>query len=441
LTLLLFGENITEDTVIKFTDQRTGCISNSSGLNIFGGGNVVYEENSTDNLPRLHVSFSGISSKSSFYFCAYEHSIQCIRNQAAEPWLHIIVQPPPVRLLPKWLEILFIIVLLVMSGLFSGLNLGLMSLDPTTLKIIMESGSKHQKKHAKTIYRVRKYGNYLLCTLLLGNVLVNSTLTVLLNDVIGSGVYAVVSSTIAIVIFGEIVPQAICSRHGLAIGAYTIWITYIFMVITFPLSLPISLILNLILGKEIGAVYKREQILELLKVTQGRHGLERDEVDIISGALEFKKKTAKDVMTKFDDVYCIDIQCVLDFKTMRDIYDSGFSRIPVYEGNKQTVVGLLYVRDLAFVDPDDETPVTNVLKFYNHELRFIFDDCRLDEILQEFAEGKYHMAIVQCVHTETEGDPYYEIIGELLFIPYHLQNNLRNVVTLYQSCDYSALGS
>ena len=435
--------------MIKFTDRSTGCISNSSDLNFFGGGNVVYEENSTDNLPRLHVSFSGISSKSSFYFCAYEHSLQCIQHQPAEPWLEVVVQPPQTALLPLWAQIIFIIILMVMSGLFSGLNLGLMALDPTTLKIIMESGSKRQKKQAKTIYRVRKHGNYLLCTLLLGNVLVNSTLTVLLNNVLGSGAYAVVASTIAIVIFGEIVPQAICSRHGLVIGAYTIWITYIFMVLTFPLSFPISLILNLILGKEIGAVYKREQILELLKVTQGRHGLERDEVDIISGALEFKKKTAKDVMTKFDDVYCIDIQSVLDFKTVRDIYDSGFSRIPVYEGNKQTIVGLLYVRDLAFVDPDDETPVTNVLKFYNHELRFIFDDCRLDEILQEFAEGKYHMAIVQCVHTETEGDPYYEIIGELVIPPYHSHGSVLsrrdlhaacNVVTFYQPCDYSALG-
>ena len=299
-----------------------------------------------------------------------------------------------------------------MSGIFSGLNLGLMALDPTTLKIIMESGSTRQRSHAKTIYRVRKHGNYLLCTLLLGNVLVNSTLTILLNSVIGSGVYAVVSSTIAIVIFGEIVPQAICSRHGLVIGAYTIWITYIFMVVTFPLSFPISVILNCILGKEIGAVYNREQLLELLKVTQGRHGLERDEVDIIAGALEFKKKTAEDVMTKFDDVYCIDVQSVLDFKTMREIYESGFSRIPVYEGDKQNIVGLLFVRDLAFVDPDDETPLTSLLSFYNHEVQFIFNDARLDDILQEFTQGKSHLAIVQCIHTETEGDPYYEILGK-----------------------------
>ena len=287
-----------------------------------------------------------------------------------------------------------------------------MALDPTTLKIIMESGTKRQRKHAKSIFRVRKRGNYLLCTLLLGNVLVNSTLTVLLDNLLGSGVYAIVSSTVAIVIFGEIVPQAICSRYGLIIGAHTIYLTYIFMVLTFPISFPISLLLNLILGKEIGSVYNREQLLELLKVTKEHHNLEKDEVNIISGALEFKKKTAEAVMTKFDDVYFLNIDSVLDFKTMRDIYDSGFSRIPVFEGDKQNIVGLLYVRDLAFADADDETPLNQVLKFYKHEMKFVFHDCSLDVILQEFSEGKCHMAVVQRINSETEGDPFYEVVGE-----------------------------
>ena len=242
-------------------------------------------------------------------------------------------------LLPLGVNIVFIIILICLSGTFSGLNLGLMSLDPTTLKIVMESGSGRQRTYAKLIYRVRKYGNYLLCTLLLGNVLVNNTLTILLNSVLGSGVWAIVASTFAIVIFGEIIPQAICSRHALTIGAYTIWLTYIFMAITFPLSLPISIVLHFILGKEIGAVYTRDELLGLLKVTEDHHDIGKDEVQIISGALKFKEKTAENVMTKFEYVYCVDIQCVLDFKTMREIYDSGFSRIPVYEETKSNIVG------------------------------------------------------------------------------------------------------
>lgn len=81
-----------------------------------------------------------------------------------------------------------------MSGLFSGLNLGLMSLDPMDLQIVMTSGTKSDQKCAKKIYPIRKKGNFLLCTVLLCNVLVNNTLTILLNDLV-SGLYALIGAT------------------------------------------------------------------------------------------------------------------------------------------------------------------------------------------------------------------------------------------------------
>ena len=109
-------------------------------------------------------------------------------------------------------------------------------------------------------------GNYLLCSILLGNVLVNNSLTIVLDSITGGGgALAVVLSTLAIVIFGEIIPQSICSRHGLAVGAHTIWLTKFFMLLTCPLSFPISKILDWVLGSEIGTVYNRERLMELIR--------------------------------------------------------------------------------------------------------------------------------------------------------------------------------
>jgi metal transporter CNNM len=86
-------------------------------------------------------------------------------------------------------------------------------------------------------------------------------------DDLTSGLVAVIGSTLAIVIFGEICPQAICSRYGLAVGAKTIYVTRLVMLITFPLSYPISKLLDRILGVELGNVYNRERLKELVKVS------------------------------------------------------------------------------------------------------------------------------------------------------------------------------
>ena len=126
-----------------------------------------------------------------------------------------------------------------------------MALDQTELKIVQNTGSDIEKDYANKIAPIRAHGNFLLCSLLLGNVLVNNTLTILL-DILTSGLVAVIGATMGIVVFGEIIPQAICSRHGLAVGAYTIWLTKFFMLLTFPLSYPISKLLDVILGAEIG---------------------------------------------------------------------------------------------------------------------------------------------------------------------------------------------
>ncbi|XP_023696010.1 metal transporter CNNM2-like isoform X1 [Paramormyrops kingsleyae] len=323
----------------------------------------------------------------------------------------VIVVEEKKFLLPFWLQVIFIAMLLCLSGMFSGLNLGLMALDPMELRIVQNCGTEREKNYAKKIEPVRSQGNYLLCSLLLGNVLVNTTLTILLDDIAGSGLIAVVVSTIGIVIFGEIVPQAICSRHGLAVGANTIFLTKFFMLLTFPASYPVSKLLDYLLGQEIGTVYNREKLLEMLRVTDPYNDLVKEELNIIQGALELRTKTVEDVMTPLRDCFMIAGDAILDFNTMSEIMESGYTRIPVFEGERCNIVDLLFVKDLAFVDPDDSTPLKTITKFYSHPLHFVFNDTKLDAMLEEFKKGKSHLAIVQRVNNEGEGDPFYEVLG------------------------------
>ena len=183
------------------------------------------------------------------------------------------------------------------------------------------------------------------------------------------------------------------------------------MIVTFPVSFPISKILDWILGDEIGTVYDRRQLQEMLKVTAEFNDLEGDEMNIISGVLNYKSKTVEEVMTKLDDCYLLDILSILDFRTIASIMQSGHSRIPVFDGERHNIVGLLLVKDLAFIDTDDCTPLRSVIKFYNHRVQRVYDDVHLDTMLEDFKKGNSHLAVVQRVNNEGEGDPFYEAIG------------------------------
>jgi len=347
-----------------------------------------------------------------YFICAQNPDTGEFIHQGEDSHLQIEVYT---ALLPVWLSIIMLVVLLCLSGLFSGLNLGLMSLDQTELRIVMSTGSEKEKSYAKAIMPIRGMGNFLLCSILLGNVLVNNSLTVLLDTLTGGGgIVAVLGATMGIVIFGEIIPQAICSRHGLAVGANTIWLTKFFMLLTSPLSFPISKVLDLILGAEIGTVYNRERLMELIKVTDAYTDLEKDEVNIVTGALVLKHKSVKDVMTKLDDVYMIPLDTVISFETISEIKDQGYSRIPVYDGERTNVKHILFAKDLLFIDPDDNKPVEEVCKFYKNDVNFVYQDTILTDMFDEFKSGeKGHMALVQEANTEGEGDPYYETIGLL----------------------------
>ncbi|XP_048407433.1 metal transporter CNNM2-like isoform X1 [Stegostoma tigrinum] len=423
--LRLYGQRIDNSTWsrIGFTEHRRTaddaagfdpCGVRTSDIVVLPG--VAVSRRSTGVIEMDVKPLRKTEKSKAYYLCTAARAPEPGSGQA--DWLYhdtedtmVVVVEERKFLLPFWLQVIFISVLLCLSGMFSGLNLGLMALDPMELRIVQNCGTEKEKNYAKRIEPVRRQGNYLLCSLLLGNVLVNTTLTILLDDIAGSGVVAVAVSTIGIVIFGEIVPQAICSRHGLAVGANTIVLTKFFMLLTFPASYPVSRLLDVILGQEIGTVYNREKLLEMLRVTDPYNDLVKEELNIIQGALELRTKTVEDVMTPLRDCFMITGDAILDFNTMSEVMESGYTRIPVYEGERSNIVDLLFVKDLAFVDPDDCTPLKTITKFYNHPLHFVFNDTKLDAMLEEFKKGKSHLAIVQRVNNEGEGDPFYEVLG------------------------------
>ncbi|KAJ1965145.1 hypothetical protein GGI12_000955 [Dipsacomyces acuminosporus] len=302
-------------------------------------------------------------------------------------------------------------VLVLAGGLLAGLTLGLMSLDETNLHILATSGTEQQKKYAKRIQPIRKNGHWLLVTLLLGNTVINETLPIVMDSILGGGVMAVLVSTASIVLFGEIIPQSLCARYGLAIGAFFAYPVRILQYLLAPLGYPIALLLDYVLGADHGITYKKAELKELVSLSGAANGgsLSIDEVTIIRGALELGEKLVIEVMTELRNVFMIDINAHLDRKLMTEILRQGHSRIPVYDGNCTNVVGVLLVKSLILLDPDDSVPVRDVKIT---PIPLVTPDISLYDILNTFQEGGSHMAIVVGLPQVAEPSSISAVAGD-----------------------------
>ena len=176
---------------------------------------------------------------------------------------------------PQYAQLILIGMLLCITAAFAGLTLGLMGLDKTGLEIIMESDDKVNADRASRIYPLRKRGNLLLCSLVLGNIAANSLLSILMADKVG-GLAGFLSATFLIVIFGEIIPQAACSRYSLAIGSASVPLVRIVLVLLYPVAFPLSWLLDKALGQEIATTYSTSELMKLLQIHVHENALDAE---------------------------------------------------------------------------------------------------------------------------------------------------------------------
>nr|GMC64814.1 DUF21 domain-containing protein At5g52790 [Ipomoea batatas] len=177
-----------------------------------------------------------------------------------------------------WVYLVICVALVAFAGLMSGLTLGLMSLSLVDLEVLIK---------AEKILPIVKNQHLLLCTLLICNALAM-----------------------------EIIPQAICSRYGLSIGARLSPLVRLLLIAVFPLSYPISKLLDFLLGKGHSALLRRAELKTLVNLHGNEAGkggeLTHDETTIIAGALDLTQKTAKDAMTPLSRVFSLDLYSKLN---------------------------------------------------------------------------------------------------------------------------------
>ncbi|MDE5811172.1 MAG: gliding motility-associated protein GldE [Muribaculaceae bacterium] len=306
---------------------------------------------------------------------------------------------------------------LLVSGFVSGSEISFFSLDPDDERL-------DDISQGQAIKRLLAKPERLLATILITNNLVNVTIVVLCNFALGpifdgmeewlSFVLQTILLTFLILLFGEILPKLYCNNHPLgwakfAAGGLT-FLTKLFYV---PASFLVrsTSIVNRVVTKKADNITTTElsQALDITNVSSKR------DKEMLQEILRFGDTTAAEVMTPRVDITDIDIKST--FKEVLDIVlETGFARLPVYDGSQDNICGLLYARDLLpYIGK--EIPDFEWQKLLR-EPYFVPEARTIDDLLEDFRQRKIHMAVVIDEFGGTQGlvtleDVLEEIVGDI----------------------------
>eukprot|EP00466_Bigelowiella_natans_P002780 jgi/Bigna1/70229/fgenesh1_pg.11_\ len=304
-----------------------------------------------------------------------------------------------------WFNVGICLFLVCLAGVMSGLTVGFSSIDPLRLDILKESklpADQENRKRAEMVEPVMRNHHRLLVTLLLTNAAAMEALPIFLDSLFPSYI-AIILSVTFVLFFGEVIPQALCTKNPLQIGA--IWAPFISCLMTLEIPLlaihlyhesspfhcliivfspppivdkvyPIAAMLDLILGHD-GKRYlfRRSELATLISFHSKRRDKggdlqEVDEVRIIQGALQLRNITVKEAMTPESEIFMLDYNTVLNSDIMADIMAHGHSRIPVYKDRRANIVVVLMAHgddhdddaeDVGGGDDDDDDDGSTLL--------------------------------------------------------------------------------
>ena len=317
---------------------------------------------------------------------------------------------------------LVMIILILFSAFFSMTETVFSTTNVVRLKLYAEEG----KKSAQKALWIADHYDRTLTTILVGNNLVNialATLSVtffaqlLANDNIIELVSTAVT-TIVVLIFGEITPKTIAKKHADILSIRLSFIVFIIIKILTPIVFIFSCFQKLIHLKdedEENEPQVNEAELEAILDTMEEEGaIESDEVELINNILDLNDRCVKDIMTPRPDIIAINDEMEND-EIKNLFFAKKLSRMPVYHGDKDNIVGILFERDFftAYIKRKNFR-VKSLLR----PVKYVSTSMKVDDLIHEFQKDKFHIAMVSGEYGEVVGlvtmeDALEELIGEI----------------------------
>jgi metal transporter CNNM len=309
-----------------------------------------------------------------------------------------------------WLIILIVLLLIGVSAVCSGLNVALMSLSLDDLRRKRKLGNARAEK----VYPFRKNAHLSLAAILLTNVAAVSATSLVLESVL-YGLFAGLITTISIVIFGEIFPQALFSRKALMFTALFTPALRLMVFVTYPVSKPLQLLLDRLFEQQESELHTRQELGIMINehLHHEASELDEDEVEIIRGALQLSEKRVSDIMLPISHVYWLTVDTALTPEKIDEIKEVGRSRIPVFDRKLTRCYGMLLMKDLVDIDFDDNEFRVDDLSLY--PVQMVGSRTALDTMLRKFISSGTHLIPVEkddeIVGIVTIEDLIEEIVG------------------------------
>lgn len=318
------------------------------------------------------------------------------------------------------ISILLAFFLILLSGFASASEIAFFSLSPADL----EAMDPDKSPLDMLVQKLRDDSERTLATILITNNLVNVTIIMLCNYILINlltfsaewlqFLCVTILLTFLLLLFGEIIPKVYGNTNPLAFCRKAVKGVMFFRKVFWPIEtilLKSGAFAEKVLQKENRqlSIDDLEQALELTDKSDIK-----DEQSMLQGIIRFGDETAKEVMTSRQDIIDLDIRCSYE-DVLKCIVDNNYSRIPVYQDNKDNIRGVLYIKDLL---PHLSKPANFRWQSLIRPSYFVPETKKIDDLLREFQENKVHIAIVVDEFGGTSGivtleDILEEIVGEI----------------------------
>jgi gliding motility-associated protein GldE len=327
------------------------------------------------------------------------------------------------------LKFILILILLIFSAFFSGSEVALFSLDEKKV----EKNFKSHPLISKYISSLLSFPKRLLVTILVGNTLVNVSASIIgvmlaveYSKISGLGLDLVITIqiiilTILILAFGELTPKVIASRSPIKFSFFVSIPLYWISLILYPVAKLIATLIIFLTSKikpdKSKTAITKDEISELAEISQEQGAIEEEEQEIISSLFEFKSVPVSEIMTPRVDIIAIPHNS--SYKDLiSKVTETGHSRLPVYKDDLDTILGIVYAKDLLPFIKDEKLRENLQLTKIARNAIFVPEIKKINDMLYEFQEKKMHIAIVVDEYGGTSGlvtleDVIEEVVGEI----------------------------